>query len=132
MGMLSRAQSRKPQKVTVEIDEGIYESLKSIGVMRDIHPDTIIEMKLLAYIRAYERGQVFGPTDIMPYGQYKGYVIEEVIKVDPRYVCWLLTESAIFQLNEDAIDLLNSLKGDDEEPFGFSYDEKKPKDINDV
>lgn len=129
MGMLSRAQSRGPKRVKIEIDEGIYAALQSIGQMREVEADKIIEMQLLSYIRAYERGQVFSPSDPMPYGKYKGYLIEEIVRVDPRYICWMISESPIFKANDEVIELLNSLKGDDEDPF--IYDEKKPKDIND-
>lgn len=125
MGMLSRALATKPKRKTITLDEGVYNALLEIGASRDVHIETIIDLQLLAFVRSYERGQILRPEDAMPYGQYKGSLIQDVIKVNPRYVAYLLSNSSNFRLSEEAIQLLNYVYEDDE------YLEKPAKAIND-
>lgn len=107
--MLSSALKKKQETVDVPIDRGLFEALEAIGGMRDIHPHTIIAIQMTAYVRAFERSQVLMLRDIMPYGQYKGELVEDVIKVNPRYIQYLVANSNNFRLDTDAIELLESL-----------------------
>ena len=45
----------------------------------------------------------------MPYGQYAGMLIEEMIRADPRYVRFLVANSDTFQLDEAALALLERM-----------------------
>jgi hypothetical protein len=95
--------------VQIVIPRGLYESLQAIGDMRDVHPETIIRLHMMAYVRAYLRHQLFQAGDVMPYGQYKGALIEDVIKVNPRYIHYLIANSDTFKLDKDALELLETL-----------------------
>ena len=109
MGMLSDAHSVKPKSALVSIDQGLYNALEAIASMRETTVETIMEMQLIAFVRAYERGQIFEPDDVMPYGQYKGFKVGDMIKVNPRYVNYLLSNSPIFRLSEASINLMSQL-----------------------
>ena len=113
MGLLSDAQRMKPAKISVEIDIGLYKALEAIGGMRDIHPLTLIELQLTGFVRSFERAAVLEPNDTMPYGKYKGFKMEDVIKGDARYINYLLSHSTNFKLGEKSMELLESLETDE-------------------
>lgn len=111
MGMLSKAQSGQNQAApALYLDLGLYAGLEAIAKMREIDTYKLIEMQLQKFVRAYERAQVLKPTDTMPYGQYKGYFVSDVIKADPRYINYLLANSSNFALDTESIDLMNRLE----------------------
>ena len=127
MGMLSRALSREPKRVTVTLDEGVHAALLEVAKIRETSIETIMDLQLLGYIRSAERGRIIELQDLMPYGQYKGALLEDVIKVNPRYIQYLLSNSDTFRISEEAIKLLNKLDDHDE----YITNEKPAKDIND-
>ena len=113
MGLLSQAMRNKNAKKLVEVDEGIYAAIESIAKMRETTVETIVEMQLTRYIRFFERSIAYRPEDIMPFGQYKGFTVGDVIKTDPRYIAYMHTNSNAFNLDQTSIDLLESLATED-------------------
>lgn len=109
MGMLSKANRKKNRKLEVQIDEGILAALKEISDIRGIEVERIINIQLYSYISTFERSKIYGLWEEMPFGKYRGIVIEEVIRTDPRYLNWLLSESDIFRLSDPAQKLLEAI-----------------------
>lgn len=90
----------------VTVEGRLLESLINISNDLNISVDQLVHIKLTAFINAYARGQSLGINDPMPYGQYRGLSVGEIIKVDTRYINWLVSNSDIFILDEEATQLL--------------------------
>lgn len=99
----------KTRVTTVLIDTELWGKIRKVADERGIDPHQLVQIRMQAYITSLERGKVLSLSDPMPYGQYRGILIEDVIKVDPRYVSWLASTSDIFVLDEDATNLLVEL-----------------------
>lgn len=41
------------------------------------------------------------------FGMYKGYTLQEVIKYDPKYVQWCISDVSGFTVDQDIKDLVN-------------------------
>jgi hypothetical protein len=50
-------------------------------------------------------------TAELPFGKYRGETLETVVRADPDYVRWLLTNSKNFTTDEAAIELLEVITG---------------------
>ena len=50
----------------------------------------------------------YGMSDLMPWGQYEGTEIEELVADDPQYLKWLMEEEKI-QFDEEVVELVSRL-----------------------
>lgn len=124
MGMLSRAMKKRkeemqatledtstvtPIETTISLDPELAQRLHDIAVLRGTTVDRLVHSRMVALVNAFERGKILTLQDTMQYGQYKGLLVEEMIRADPRYTGWLASVSEIFVLDEEATELLREL-----------------------
>jgi hypothetical protein len=105
----SKLSTQKGTSVKIKIDDSLHEKLESLANSRGIEVDTIVSIQLRAYVNVCERGRTLGPNDPMPYGQYREIKVGDVIRVNPRYINYLLANSETFKLNEEALGLLDEI-----------------------
>lgn len=121
MGMFSRASKKlEPKRSMIEkalditfdrvvIDPAIVPSLERMAVERGISTTQLINVRLTAIVNAYNNHRTLNLQDPMPFGQYRGISVENMIRSDVRYVRWLFSESDIFDLDQEALDLIEEL-----------------------
>lgn len=127
MGMMSRAMKKRKKEMdeeldrvvestkglsviyVVELEREIAEKLHTIANERGIDVKRLVNTRMATLVNAFERERILRLTDSMPYGQYKGINIEDMIRSDPRYVNYLVSVSDIFVLDVEATELLGSL-----------------------
>lgn len=71
-------------------------------------------------VRGFLRqGATFDVKDVITFGKYEGEVLEDVIKVNPGYVKWMIRNTTNFKVTMAAAQFLNQiLNEDDEEDVG--------------
>lgn len=109
MGMLSRATRGSTEMKKVKIPEGTVEALKEIGRIRGVDWELIVQIQLNAYINAFERTKILDVDSVINFGKYRGNTVETVIRVDPGYWRYLISEETSYKLSERAVELLESM-----------------------
>lgn len=100
---------RPNYKSIINLDPELAHKLTAIAEERGIDIERLVHSRMIALVNAYDKGRILRLNDTMQYGQYKGLVVEEMIRADPRYTNWLASVSEIFVLDEEATDLLKEL-----------------------
>jgi hypothetical protein len=93
----------------VNISDGLMERLEPLLSRRRLQIEEVVEFYLNSLVIAEEKGKVFGLDDIMPIGKFKGSRIGDIVKIEPRYMGWLISESSTFFLDHAAQRELNSV-----------------------
>lgn len=117
MGMLSRAM-RKIAETTTDENFEVHTNLRMpVRMVRDlevlasdrgISVDKLVQIhldKLLAQAQG-GREKLYNLQDVLDFGQYKGYRVEDIVRGDPRYMAWLSGTSEWFTLSAEAENLL--------------------------
>lgn len=91
------------------IDDDLVADLLQMANDRQIPVGRLINSRIRSLINSYKRHRVFGLSDTMPYGQYTGMNIEEMIRADPRYVHYMASNSDTFQLDDESLALLGRM-----------------------
>lgn len=126
MGLMSRAQKRTKQDMIDQLEEQVahlqtihqnsipingdlYYGLEELAKSRGMELQAFVQTRLQAIYHAYVFQKTLTLQSYMPFGQYKGILVEDMIRADPRYTNWLASESSIFVLDEEATELLKEL-----------------------
>lgn len=129
MGMLSRAmksrkkemleeleaeqtlqsQSQLPITKVVSMPNDLANTLSEMSALRGISVEQLVITHMTAVSNAYKNSKILRLQDYMPYGKYRGVLVEDMIRSDPRYTNWLASTSNIFVLDEEATNLLKEL-----------------------
>lgn len=96
-------------KTVVAMPSELAITLHEMATMRGIDVEQLVITRLQAIANAYQFSKVLRLKDSMPYGQYKGVLVEDMIRADPRYVNYMASNSSIFVLDEEATELLKRL-----------------------
>lgn len=102
---------RKPATVDVDlqIPIGLYNELIPILNQRGVSMPQLLMFHLRALVNAENKHRTLSLHSIMPFGQYAGEIVETIIRINPRYVSWLLTSANPIVLDGDAQRLLEEL-----------------------
>lgn len=90
--------------ITVEVSREVFDFAQRELKITGAKVEDYICMKLRALATA--RDCVFDIHDKMPFGKYRGEIIDTVMRVDPQYLNWLNTVSERFFLKPNAEQLL--------------------------
>ena len=80
-------------KIQIELNletEVYYQALKILGY-RETTLEAFIELQLRMLINTDSEYQIYHLSDVLPFGQYRGSRLEDIIKGNPKYVAWLCT-----------------------------------------
>ena len=74
-----------------------------LAIERNMDPSDLLRMMT----RSFSRGPtIHGLLDTFRFGKYSGETVEVVIRGDPRYMKWLVETSEWFELDTEALELL--------------------------
>lgn len=93
----------------VQLPDELAIRLAEMAQMRNTSVELIVTTRLTAVVNAFQNQKILRLEDEMPYGQYRGTLVEDMIRSDPRYVNWLASSSDIFVLDEASTALLKEL-----------------------
>lgn len=93
--------------LTIPIE--LFDQLDEIAKDRNTTIDNLVKSRMMALVNMVQKGKELCLYDIMPIGQYKGMMVEDMIRADPRYVGWLVSVSDSFALDSECEDLVASL-----------------------
>jgi hypothetical protein len=101
----------KPDPVPLEvlIPRKLYEDLLVLVADRGVLIEDMILMYLRSLVTASEKARAVSLTDEMPIGKYKGTPLDTLIRVEPQYVAWLVSNSTTFQITPEAHCLLEEI-----------------------
>jgi len=95
--------------IPIVIDEDLLGPLYAMAQDRGLSISRLVNSRIRSLVNAYKKYKVLTLQDDMPYGQYMGMNMEEMIRSDPRYVRFLVANSDIFELDTDAQELLENM-----------------------
>lgn len=102
---------RKPPKNTnlypVYLPQELIISAKQKLSERNIELETFLQIYLRMILRA-SKG-ILGLQDEFGFGKYRGEKVEEIIKIDPTYVAWLITQDGRTKFEPEVLVLVNEM-----------------------
>lgn len=97
------------QEVTFQIPKTLLRKAEAILEARGSNLEAFIRLNLKSLVRCEK---FYGLADVMNFGKFRGEVIEDIIRGEPRYVAWCLREVAGFVLTIEALSLLEDMEID--------------------
>jgi hypothetical protein len=97
--------------ITIEISDDLYDHFcATMGASAETDHNTSIDEIVALWLRAtinnWERNKALKLSDKMPFGQYRGEMVERVIRAFPDYMRFLLGLPKPIKLAKEALDLL--------------------------
>lgn len=74
---------------------------------RNIELETFLQIYLRMILRA-SKG-ILGLQDEFGFGKYRGEKVEEIVKIDPSYVAWLITQDGRTKFEPEVLVLVNEM-----------------------
>jgi uncharacterized protein (DUF3820 family) len=94
------------EHVTIQIRKDLYDQARIKLDGRGLSVEDFIRIALRG---ALQRNGFVPLRAEMPFGKYRGETLESIIRADPEYVRWMLSNSTSFSTDEAAIELLEML-----------------------
>lgn len=93
-------------EVVIPARDDVAVAFAKLCVDRGLAPQTLFEIM----VRRFSLKEwLFGLQDRMPFGQYKGLLVEDIIRADARYIRWLCGESDKFELSYQAQQFMDDM-----------------------
>lgn len=98
-------------KITVDIilPQELLDKALPILEKRDLELSAFVAVHLQGLVTGAKANRPLALADEMPLGKYKGAVVEDIIRADPKYIAWLLGNAERFGMDTEATELLNEL-----------------------
>lgn len=93
-------------EVTVKLPRAIHDELSAILEGRGTNLATFLTVTARAYLRT---PSMFELHSALPYKKFSGSALEDVIRIEPSYVRWLLGNVRGFKMSEQAQKLLDEV-----------------------
>lgn len=77
----------------------IAEATEKLGE-REIELETFVAIYLRMVLRSKT---ILDLEDIIPFGKYQGEIVEHIVRIDPSYVQWLITQDGRTKFKPDVI-----------------------------
>lgn len=95
--------------LNINIPTDIYDQIIPICKERGLSLEEVIEVQLTKMANAAEKFKPIGLLDIMPFGQYKGNLVEILVRADPRYIKWVSETSETITFTDGVLTLMDSI-----------------------
>lgn len=92
--------------ISVEIDDAVAKQVQAMLTARGTDVQTYIRLHLRSFTRV---DTVLGLQAKMTFGKYLGELVEDVCRVNPGYVRWVITESTNVRFEPEVTELLEEL-----------------------
>lgn len=76
---------------------------------RGIELETYLSVYLRTILRAGK--SILGLNDAMTFGKYSGEKVENIVRIDPNYMTWIVTQDSRTKFEPEVILLLNEIAG---------------------
>lgn len=103
-----KAKLPKPIQYRVELPPDLAIALDRIAKVRGTDVPTLIRAGMM---NLAQRNRVYELVTRMGFGKYADLTVEEMIRCDPSYARWAVTNLERFELSEKAIILLTQVEG---------------------
>lgn len=102
----------RKKTVSIKVDATMYSAAKIALAARGTDIDAWVNLQLRTFARSTKI--MFDLKDAMPMGKYLGANIEEIIRVDPAYMRWVLEQDfKKYKFTPAVIALISELTGDE-------------------
>lgn len=94
-------------KRTIKIDKDLIESLEPILSERSVTLDAVVNLYLRAMLNSLDSGKALGMKDTMPFGKYRGALVETIVAADPGYLRYLIGTDRPLQVEPEVLAALS-------------------------
>jgi hypothetical protein len=101
------------RQVRVNIPTDVYNTIERLMKDRGSTVHKWIELQLIALSRSTGLIRL---KDKMPFGKYNGATVEDVVRCDPKYIEWLLTNSTTARFDFEVNELVAEVQGYEASP----------------
>lgn len=104
----NKALKKKAQIALVPLPKELHDQVGSLLAQRGTNVATYLRLQLGAFIRC---NKPYGLQDRLDFGKYKeaAPTVEEVVRVDPRYIAWLVSVSKNVKFEPEVLELLEEM-----------------------
>lgn len=96
------------QSRSIQVSTEFYEKLSEIATSRGVGLEDLLRIAIAGTVKII---RTLGLDDILEFGKYRGELVENVIRIDPRYMNWVVGNTC-YGLDEEAQDLLDEISSD--------------------
>lgn len=91
-----------PQKLALEVEQ--------LLLTKGLSLDDTVRLYLRAMVTSSERNKALGLDSEMPFGKYKGELIEVVLRAEPNYVSSLVSNGKSIKFQPEVLELLKEIQ----------------------
>lgn len=96
------------RNITVKIEADLYKEVQAQFKQRGTAIENFVKLQLIAFAK---NKTIIDLGDKMPFGKYAGALVEDVIRGDPKYSMWLMSQDFATKLSSDAMELIQNING---------------------
>lgn len=103
----------KVKNVTKEIviPQTLWDELEPLLKVRDLELSDVVRLYARQLVLSSKKGRPMGLEDKFNFGKFKDETLELALKVEPDYIVWLIQNKDGFNLQPEALQLLEDLIG---------------------
>src|SRR3954466_9033721 len=114
------------ETVSITIPKDLFNQAEKTLAGRGLSVDAFIRVALRG---ALQRNGYVPLKAELTFGKYRGETLETIIRADPEYIRWMLTNSNTFSTDDAAIDLLEMIAAPKADKQKKSREKKEPHPI---
>jgi len=99
--------TKKPKSTLVELPTKLVDQAKARLDTRGLTLSEYLALHLRLMVRVSPSHLTL--RDEMPFGKYRGEIVETVCRADPVYMTWLVSQNGKTGFDTDVIELLNEM-----------------------
>jgi len=96
-------------QLKVNLPKRLVEDLETLLMERHLTIDDVCRLYLRSLVTQNKSLRAVDLDDEMPYGKYKGEALAVIIKTDPQYISWFLSNGKSFKITPEALALLEEI-----------------------
>lgn len=84
----------------------VQRAREKLEMEREIELETFIAIYLRMMLRVKN---ILRLNDTFPFGKYNGEIVEHVVRIDPNYVAWLISQDGRTKFDPEVLTLTNEM-----------------------
>lgn len=107
-------QRSKKTELTVNLPTKLADDILSLLSDRGLELDEVVRLYLRSMVTTSKRGRALNVNDEFQFGKYKDEEVGVIIRAEPSYIQWCLKNLEHFNLDPDALVLLETMLGEED------------------